>query len=76
MTIIQGLFMKVTSLSVCFSDTRYKKLVTHVESPSLISLMVSVDVKHHVYLRRITCERSESAWEWRIALYKSNQSYY
>ena len=55
---------------------RKEKLVTHVNAfflhlhtplppfyPSLISIMVSVDVKHHVYLRRITCERSESGLE-------------
>ena len=35
--------------------------------------MVSADVKHHVYLRRITYECSESARERRIALYKSDQ---
>ena len=37
--------------------------------------MVSVDVKHHVYLltNRLRQERSESAREQRIALYKSDQ---
>ena len=45
--------------------------------PSTIGLMVSVDVKHHVYLLTIQNhmrpERSESAREQRIALYKSDQ---
>ena len=36
----------------------------------------SVDIQKRaiktIHSYRITCERSESAWEWRIALYKSD----
>ena len=40
---------------VCVTESVYTCMCMHVCIPSLISLVVSVDVKHHVYLLTCVC---------------------
>ena len=60
-------------------NTRCKRIQSLIQNlfPSPIGHMVSVDVKHYVYLHTVQNhkrpERSESAREQRIVLYKSDQ---
>ena len=62
---------RLTAYFTCYCGDIYNYVVTPSESHafSLITLMVSADVKHHVYLLtyfHMPHEHSESAREWRI----------